>query len=50
MSYGIGNPGLAWDRHKNLAGLNRSMESQPFPLYTNILNGNTNINMPVFNS
>jgi hypothetical protein len=26
--YSIGNPGLAWDRHKHLAGLNQLMRSQ----------------------
>jgi hypothetical protein len=35
---------LAWDRHKNVAGLNWLIESQPFPLDSWIFNGNTYIN------
>jgi hypothetical protein len=34
---------LAWDRHKNVAGLNRLMGSQPSPLDNWISNGNTYI-------
>ena len=36
---------MAWDRHKNVAELNRLMGFQPSPLDNWISNGNTYINM-----
>jgi hypothetical protein len=30
-TYDVWNPGLAWDRHINVAGLNRFIVSQPSP-------------------
>jgi hypothetical protein len=35
---------LAWDRHKNVAGLNSLMRSHPSPLDNWIYNSNTYIN------
>jgi len=35
---------LAWDRHTNVAELNRLMRCQPFPLDSWIFNGFTYIN------
>jgi hypothetical protein len=39
MTYAIGNPGLAWNRHNNVVGLNRLMGSQLAPLDNWIFNG-----------
>jgi hypothetical protein len=36
-TYDVGNPGLTWDRHKNVVWLNQLMESQPSPL-DNLIN------------
>ena len=38
------NQVLAWDGHKNMAGLNQLMESQPSPSDNWIFNDNTYIN------
>ena len=35
---------LYWDRHKNVALLNRLLWFQPFPLDNGVSNGNTYIN------
>jgi hypothetical protein len=37
-------PVSIWDRHKNMAELNRLMESQPLPLDNWISKGNTYTN------
>ena len=41
--YDVRNPGLAWDRHKNITGLNRLMRSQSSLLDNWISNSNTYI-------
>jgi hypothetical protein len=41
---------LAWDRYKNMAGLNRLMVSQPSPLDTGISNSNIYINNTYINN
>jgi hypothetical protein len=40
MTYDVGNPVLAWDRHKNVAGLNQLMGPWPSPFDNWISNSN----------